>query len=196
MALLKIFAFCPSQFPTCRHYSFKSRKWNEISNQAKRFIEDLLVSDPADRVSADEALPSTWLNRNDTATLRGPNEAELTNVCRCIQRYVTYPKLRKLSLMILAHQSTSDEVGFLRKVFQQYDSNRNGTLDYDEFRAALEDVGYTEDDCSTVFDAVDVDGTGKIQYTEFLAAALESTGWISEERLAEAFDRLDHDDTG
>lgn len=136
------------------------------------------------------------MNRTDTATVRDPNEVELANVGRSIQRYVSYPKLRKLSLMILAHQSTSDEVGFLRKVFQHYDSKRNGTLDYDEFRAVLEDLGYTEDDYSTVFDAVDVDGTGKIKYTEFLAATLESTGWICEPRLAEAFDRLDHDDTG
>lgn len=33
-------------------------------------------------------------------------------------------------------------------------------------------------------------------YTEFLAAALEVQGHIEEERLAEAFDRLDSDDSG
>lgn len=33
-------------------------------------------------------------------------------------------------------------------------------------------------------------------YTEFLAATLEAKGDIEEERIAEAFDRLDSDDTG
>jgi EF-hand domain pair len=42
----------------------------------------------------------------------------------------------------------------------------------------------------------DLDGTGKIRYTEFLAATIEAHGVISEERLAEAFDRLDSDDSG
>jgi hypothetical protein len=42
----------------------------------------------------------------------------------------------------------------------------------------------------------DLDGTGKIRYTEFLAATIEAQGAISEERLAEAFDRLDSDDSG
>lgn len=66
----------------------------------------------------------------------------------------------------------------------------------------------------------DLDGTGRIRYTEFLAATIEAQGgtflivgnnyflssafayWvflpaaISEERLAEAFDRLDGDDSG
>ena len=40
-----------------------------------------------------------------------------------------------------------------------------------------------------------MDGCG-IRYTEFLAATIESFGGLSEERLAEAFDRLDNDDTG
>jgi hypothetical protein len=41
-----------------------------------------------------------------------------------------------------------------------------------------------------------LDGTGAIRYTEFLAATIESLAPISEARLAEAFDRLDSDDSG
>jgi len=47
-----------------------------------------------------------------------------------------------------------------------------------------------------IFDNVDIDSSGKIHYTEFLAATLEAQGHIEEERLAEAFDRLDSDDSG
>ena len=42
----------------------------------------------------------------------------------------------------------------------------------------------------------DLDGSGRIRYTEFLAATIEAQGAISEERLAECFDRLDSDDSG
>lgn len=41
-----------------------------------------------------------------------------------------------------------------------------------------------------------MDQTGEIKYCEFLAATIEATGAIGEERLAEAFDRLDSDDSG
>lgn len=41
-----------------------------------------------------------------------------------------------------------------------------------------------------------MDGSGRILYTEFLAATIEAQGAISEERIAEAFDRLDSDDSG
>ena len=41
-----------------------------------------------------------------------------------------------------------------------------------------------------------MDGSGRIRFTEFIAATIEAHGEISEERLAEAFDRLDSDDSG
>lgn len=42
----------------------------------------------------------------------------------------------------------------------------------------------------------DVDGTNEVKYSEFLAATIEAHGAIDEERLAEAFDRIDCDDSG
>jgi hypothetical protein len=42
----------------------------------------------------------------------------------------------------------------------------------------------------------DQDGSGLIRYTEFLASTIEAQGAIDERRLAEAFDRLDSDDSG
>lgn len=42
----------------------------------------------------------------------------------------------------------------------------------------------------------DVNKTNEINYTEFLAAALEVQGTIEEYRLAEAFDLIDSDDSG
>jgi EF-hand domain pair len=42
----------------------------------------------------------------------------------------------------------------------------------------------------------DIDGTEKIRYTEFLAATIEAQGALGDDKLAEAFDRLDSDGTG
>ena len=50
--------------------------------------------------------------------------------------------------------------------------------------------------CLFFFLLQDLDGSGRIRYTEFLAATIEAQGAISEERLAEAFDRFDTDDSG
>lgn len=48
-----------------------------------------------------------------------------------------------------------------------------------------------------LFDEVDDDHDGYLHYTEFLAATLEMEGKkVANERLAEAFDQLDMDDSG
>merc|ERR1712218_534080 len=57
-------------------------------------------------------------------------------------------------------------------------------------------MGYSDRDVEELFRTVDVGADGEIYYLEFLAATLEAHGRITEERLAEAFDRIDSDDSG
>jgi len=177
-------------------YEYKGRRWKRISKQGKAFIDDLLVVDPDDRADTEEALRASWLNRRYGATVRSPHMEEMDNAKTSIKRFANYSKLRKVALMVVAHKSTSAEIGILRKVFQEYDKQGCGQLNYNEFKAALNEAGYTDEEYRQIFDAVDLDGTGQIRYTEFLAATIEAQGAISEERLAEAFDRLDSDDSG
>lgn len=48
-----------------------------------------------------------------------------------------------------------------------------------------------------LFDEVDDDHDGYLHFTEFLAATLETGGKeVTDDRLAEAFDQLDMDDSG
>lgn len=56
--------------------------------------------------------------------------------------------------MVVAHKSSSEEIGILRKVFQKYDSRRDGSITYDEFCLALEEFGHSEEDLQRMFQAV------------------------------------------
>lgn len=141
-------------------------------------------------------MSASWLNRRMGATVRNAHEDEINNAKASMIKYSKYSKLQRMALMVIAHKSTSAEIGILRKIFYQYDTKRDGQLSYEEFKAAIKEAGLSEGDYQQIFNAVDLDGTGKIRYTEFLAATIEAHGVISEERLAEAFDRLDSDDSG
>jgi len=57
-------------------------------------------------------------------------------------------------------------------------------------------MNYSDETLREIFSSIDVNRNGRIQYTEFLAATIEAHGRIEEDRIAEAFDRLDSDDTG
>lgn len=177
-------------------FDFKGRRWKRVSTQAKSFVSRLLVVDPDERATAEDASGDLWLNKRYAATVRDAREDELDRATQSLVKFSNYSKLKKVALMVIAHKSTSEEIGILRKVFQKYDTKRHGMLTYEEFKQAFDAAGLSEDDCKRMFDAVDLDGSGKIRYTEFLAATIEAHGAISEERLAEAFDRLDSDDSG
>ena len=85
----------------------------------------------------------------------------------------------------------------MRKVFEKFDSLHDGEISLEEFSAALQaHYSYSDEEVLRLFQSIDVDGEGTLQYSEFLAATLEAHGSIDEERLAEAFDRIDSDDSG
>lgn len=135
-------------------YEFKGRRWKRMSAQAKAFVEDLLVVDPDERANAEEALSASWLNRRFGATVRNPHMEEMDLAQQSLVQYSNYSKLKKVALMVVAHKSTSSEIGILRKVFQKYDTKRDGQLSYEEFQAALADAGYSNDQCRQIFDGV------------------------------------------
>jgi serine/threonine protein kinase len=135
-------------------YDFRGRRWKRISEQAKNFIDDLLVLDPEERSDAPTALSCTWLNKRFAATVRGPQVEEETMARQAMLRYAGYTKLKKMALMVVAHKSTCDEIGILRKVFQKYDKKNDGCITYEQFCEALKESGNTTEDMKNMFDAV------------------------------------------
>jgi len=77
-------------------YDFSGRRWKRVSKQAKAFVEDLLVGDPDERLTAEEASGSVWLNRRFAATTRGPTEEEMDITTSSLTTYANYHKLKKL----------------------------------------------------------------------------------------------------
>ena len=58
----------------------------------------------------------------------------------------------------------------LAKVFQEFDKNQNGFLDFYEFEQALRDLGifYKKIDSQALFNYYDKNKDGQISYTEFV----------------------------
>jgi serine/threonine protein kinase len=77
-------------------FDFRGRRWKRISDQAKAFIEDLLVLDPEERTDAQQALSTSWLNRRFAATTRGPLQEEENMARSAMLRYAGYTKLKKM----------------------------------------------------------------------------------------------------
>lgn len=178
------------------HYSFASRRWKQMSNEAKDFVRELLQLDPELRPCAEEAMHHEWLYVEPSESTEAGNDL-MDNIQANIQAFAEYSKLKRLALMVIAYKSTDEEIGILKRMFCRFDRQQHGEITLAEFRETLSGYySYTDEELEHMFRGIDIDGTGKVHYTEFLAATLESSGAIDEERLAEAFDRIDADCTG
>jgi calcium-dependent protein kinase len=178
-------------------YNFRGRRWSYVSEQAKTFVANLIVLNPDERPTAEEAKQSMWLNARHTSSVSSVRtEDDMSVVRNSLEQFSQLKKLQKLALMVIAHKSSSEEIGFLRRAFKRYDTDKNGTIELPEFKKCLSKYDYSDEYLQHLFEQVDMDGTGEIKYTEFIAATVQSAGLITEDRLAEAFDRLDSDDSG
>merc|ERR1719487_12004 len=77
------------------------------------------------------------------------------------------------------------------------DKNKDGTITFNEFKSSMDKRDdKVAQEMRQIFEAVDVDGNKRIEYTEFLAAALDRRQTCEEHGLWMAFNVFDHDGSG
>lgn len=113
------------------------------------FVKRCLTYDPRRRPSAEEALKMAWIQK-DFDNLP-PELDSMDSVQAALQRFASYGTLKKLALMVIAHKSTSEEIGFLRKLFTKYDTLKNGVITLPEFKNALQDYDYSEEEIENMY---------------------------------------------
>lgn len=86
----------------------------------------------------------------------------------------------------------------LKNTFLSLDTDNSGVLSMDEIQAGLKEAGFTNipDELQKVMDSVDADGSGKIDYTEFIAASMSQREYLQEEVCWKAFRVFDKDGNG
>jgi calcium-dependent protein kinase len=177
-------------------YSFSSPVWSLITDDAKDFVSSLIVLNPKERLNAKQALEHAWIKNQESLSNDIPPVELMEGIEASLLNYANASELKKMALNVIAHKSSSEEIVMMRDAFRHYDTEKDGYISYDEFCNALKECSLDEKTLNSVFNSIDVDKNGKISYCEFLAAALEARTNIDEERVADAFDHLDHSDTG
>lgn len=87
----------------------------------------------------------------------------------------------------------------LKKMFENIDEDGDGTLDRDELLKGMTEL-YNEEvaikEVKRIFDAADIDNSGRLDFTEFKCAFVKKELLIQEDKLMEMFKRYDKDDSG
>merc|ERR1711972_126783 len=177
------------------NFSFNAADWKNISEDAKNLIRMLLKMNPRDRYTAEQALNHEWI-RNKAP--KAANVSLQSNFVDNLRHFRGQNKLKKAALHIIAGQLNEDQIKALRETFMSLDNNGDGCLTVAEMKEGIEKAGLKDipADLQQIMKDIDSDGSGQIDYTEFLAATLDKRLYLQEDVCWSAFRLFDRNGDG
>jgi calcium-dependent protein kinase len=94
--------------------------------------------------------------------------------------------LKRKALRLIAEELPFDKIKELEAAFRAIDTDGNGFISMEELNAQCDAMGM-EGSVAELLRALDIDGDGKIQYSEFLAATIDKRLYNTEDCLFHAF---------
>ncbi|CAD8079716.1 unnamed protein product [Paramecium primaurelia] len=179
-------------------YSFDSQEWEDVSKEAKDFIRKLLQLDPSKRLSAHQALSDPWIKK-----FSNPLEFDkplMTKVLTNMKKFTAQQKLQEAVFKFIVNQlATKEEKAELLKTFQCLDTNQDGKLSKEELLAGYSKIMKpveAAEEVNRIFQQVDKNNSGSIDYTEFVIATIDRQQLLSKQRLQMTFRMFDKDKSG
>jgi len=174
-------------------FEFPSPDWDATSRPCKAFITQMLELDPKKRPSAQALLDHEWLK---TAVV-DKGEVKIAGLGGRLRNFRSVGRLKKVALTLIAQQLNDADIEELSNTFKALDVNKDGTLTPQEVRDGMTKFKIDiPEDLEAVMRAVDSDGSGVIDYSEFIAATLTTKQYAREEVMWSAFRTFDLDGDG
>ena len=181
-------------------YNKTSKRFLEHSPEAKDLVNCLLERDIEKRLSAKEALEHPWFKKFGGRNLFcNFNREEIMPYIDNLFKYKYNSKIQELVIAFLVHNlGNNDETLIILKMFRFFNKAGDCKLTKNEFTLGLygyknkEDVDEMAD---IIFQRLDGDNNGYIEYEEFLRACLDKTKLMTRENLKFAFKFLDTDNS-
>ena len=179
-------------------FDFEQPVWKNVSKYAKELIKKML-SPAKSRYTAEEVLNSKWLS------IKTKKNDEKTNYYldyKHIEKYKSYNKFKQAILTFIASRLSSEESNKIRNIFCDIDESQKGFITYEDFsnylinECNIDEISDKQNEIKKAFISVDIDHNNAIDYTEFLAANLDESLYLKEEKLKEAFRQFDLEDIG
>jgi calcium-dependent protein kinase len=173
--------------------SFKDKRWKKISKEAKTLMAEMLRKKPETRCDIIEALEHSWISSETPL----PTEDIMQDVLASMMHFQSLNMLQKASITALAWRASDEDTQHLRLIFESIDRDGNGFVTVEELRRAFEKTGVmVPEDLALLAVQAGTDGNDTIEYTEFIAAAMDKKKILKEEVVWEAFKIFDVDGNG
>ena len=186
-------------------YDTKTYPYPNLSKEAQDLISKCLQYDPNKRLTAQQCLEHKWFKtktfiNKDKINQIAPELAE--QILNNMKNYNVNNILRCTVIAYLVHNNSSIEQCLeASKLFSKIDINNDGKIEKHELVKGFEDYwkishANAENEVEDIFNNIDTDHNGYIEYEEFLRAAVDPNVFTSRNYLKFAFKYFDKDDSG
>ena len=186
-------------------FDLKKYPWPIISSQAKDLLKKLLEFDPNKRITAEEALAHPWFESKKVKSQDNEGLFKVKNPSKLLNNLTNYRSDNVLGGTIFAYLVHNNiqlnQVHDAIKLFNHIDKNGDGQITREELYKGIEDYlklsgKELKNKVDVIFNNIDADHNGYIEYEEFIRAAVDKDYFLSENFLRFAFDYFDRDKNG
>lgn len=173
-------------------FEFPAEDWGSVTAEAKDLIRKMLTMDPPARVSAADALEHTWITSKET------NEGTVSpSLADRLKKFQSISGFKKIALTLIAQNMKDEDIAEMAATFDTLDKNKDGTLSHAEIVEGMQSHSLPiPEDFDAMLRQIDSDSSGKIDFSEFIAATLSHKQYMKREILWEAFRTFDTDGSG
>jgi len=190
--------------------------WASVSDEAKDFIRTLLVTDPRQRPSSEQAQENPWIRNYHKATFNPRTTMVNPRLVQSLVNFKELPITQRLMFEVVSFTLMQDQIAHIQAEFEKLDEEGLGELSLEsmrlvlsrtmiEFPAGSEDQqenkkGHSrklsKPEIESVFNHIKMGKSeSRVHWHEFVAACLP-TCRVDDRNLRIAFDRLDQDHNG
>ena len=171
-------------------YSFSNPAFKKVSKNCKDLIRRLLEPKKQYRIKAKEALRHPFFTENFDPNSAMTENTDLNYLKQFINPIGYISKFHEAIIAFLCVNFISvDEENNLRKLFRYMDKEGKNAVGKEDLKLSLEeiDIKISDEELDKIFDTVDENGTGLIEYNEFIRNACDIKALLSESNLKNVF---------
>lgn len=177
---------------------FTGSCWTKISNEAQNLVKNLLEKDPSKRLSAAGILNAPWITAftKERYSMQDFDKEILIRM----KTFHNRSQFAKSILKFVVKSMSPDKIEKLKYHFYILDKKKTGYIHMDQLKQAFSycEIDIGNDELQALLKSkIDDKGTNQIlNYTSFIAAAIDERQLLDKEILWETFKHFDVNNTG
>ncbi len=181
--------------------NFDSDEWFNISTNAKSLILRLLKVNPNKRITARQALEHSWFEafKKKKISLESPIDQRIDiNILNMLNNNKNPNKLKKEVLKVFINRLSENEIQNIKQAFQMIDKENTGSITSEQLMEVMSSNGLHQSEEEIRQIIKNMRGSGEISdglllvnYTDFIAASLDSKLIFNQQKLWNLFKYFD-----